>query len=74
MTLTSKSALSGAVLLNVPTLVAAAFLPAAAVVVMALALAVLGAALGWLVGWAHSADHHEVIELVPAHWEEREAA
>jgi hypothetical protein len=74
MTLTATTSLAGAALLNVPTLVAAAFLPAGAVLVMAVALALVGAALGWLIGWSHIADRHQVIDLVPAHWEQREAA
>lgn len=74
MTLTTKTTLAGAALLNIPTLVAAAFLPAAAIIVMAAALALAGAALGWLIGWSHIADRHQVIDLVPAHWEQREAA
>jgi hypothetical protein len=74
MTLTAKTTLAGAALLNVPTLVAAAFLPAGALLVMAVALALVGAAIGWLIGWSHIADRHQVIELVPAYWEEREAA
>jgi membrane protein YqaA with SNARE-associated domain len=70
----NRTALAGAVILNVPTLVAAAFLPATALVVMAVALAVLGASLGALVGWSlQPAAAHTVVEL-PVYEEVRAAA
>jgi len=69
----NRTALAGAVALNVPTLVAAAFLPATALVVMAVALAVLGASLGALVGWSFQPAAHTVVEL-PVYGEVRAAA
>jgi hypothetical protein len=48
----NQTAAAGAIALNVPTLVAAAYLPAAPLAVMAVSLAALGGALGALVGWA----------------------
>ena len=42
--------IAGAVILNIPTLVAAVYLPAAATATMAVCLAALGAALGILAG------------------------
>jgi hypothetical protein len=46
-----RHAVAGALILNIPMLVAAAYLPAAATATMAVCLAVLGAALGTLAGW-----------------------
>ena len=46
---THRHAIAGALTLNIPTLVAAAYLPAAAAATMAVCLAVLGAVLGTLV-------------------------
>ena len=46
-----RHAVAGALILNIPMLVAAAYLPAAATATMAICLAVLGAALGTLAGW-----------------------
>lgn len=69
----NRTAVIGAVVLNVPTLVAAAFLPATALVVMAVALAVLGASLGALVGWSFRPAAHTVVEL-PVYEEVRAAA
>ena len=69
----NRTAIAGAVALNLPTLVAAAFLPAPALVVMAVALAVLGASLGALVGWSFQPAAHAVIEL-PVYEEARAAA
>jgi len=48
---TYRHAIAGALTLNIPTLVAAAYLAAAATATMAVCLAVLGAALGTLAGW-----------------------
>jgi hypothetical protein len=45
-----RHALAGALTLNIPTLVAAAYLPAAAAATMAVCLAALGATLGILAG------------------------
>lgn len=67
------TAIAGAVALNVPTLVAAAFVPGTALVVMAVALAVLGASLGALVGWSFRPEAHTVGEL-PVYEEMRAAA
>ena len=49
--MTHRHAIAGALILNIPMLVAAAYLPAAATATMAVCLAVLGAALGTLAGW-----------------------
>ena len=46
-----RHAIAGALILNIPMLVAAAYLPAAAAATMAACLAALGAVLGTLVGW-----------------------
>ena len=46
-----RHAAAGALILNIPMLVAAAYLPAAATATMAICLAALGAALGTLAGW-----------------------
>jgi hypothetical protein len=46
-----KSILAGALILNVPTAAAAVYLPPLTVAVMAVSLAVLGAALGNLAAW-----------------------
>ena len=48
---THRHAIAGALTLNTPMLVAAAYLPAAATATMAVCLAVLGAVLGTLAGW-----------------------
>ena len=48
---TYRHAIAGALTLNIPTLVAAVYLPAAATATMAVCLAALGAALGTLAGW-----------------------
>jgi hypothetical protein len=50
LTMRHRHALAGALTLNIPTLVAAAYLPAAAAATMAVCLAALGAALGILAG------------------------
>jgi membrane protein YqaA with SNARE-associated domain len=62
MTVT-RSAAAGALVLNLPTLFAAAALPAAAVAISAFALAAVGAALGALTRWAIS---HRIDEAVAA--------
>ena len=67
MTTTAKTALAGAVSLNVPIVIAgSAALPPAALIATALPLAAIGATLGWLVGWSFSGHRHELIELFPA--------
>jgi membrane protein YqaA with SNARE-associated domain len=48
---THRHAIAGALTLNIPMLVAAAYLPAAATATMAACLAALGAVLGTLTGW-----------------------
>jgi len=48
---TYRHAIAGSLTLNIPTLVAAVYLPAAATATMAVCLAALGAALGTLAGW-----------------------
>ena len=49
--MTYRHAIAGALILNIPMLVAAVYLPAAATATMAVCLAALGAALGTLAGW-----------------------
>jgi hypothetical protein len=49
---THRHAIAGALVLNIPMLVAAAYLPAAATATMAVCLAALGAALGTLAVWS----------------------
>ena len=49
--MTHRHATAGALILNIPMLVAAAYLPAAATATMAVCLAALGAALGMLAAW-----------------------
>lgn len=46
-----RHAMTGALILNIPMLVAAVYLPAAATATMAVCLAALGAVLGTLAGW-----------------------
>ena len=69
-----RTALAGAIALNLPTVVAAAYLPAAPLLAMAATLAMLGAALGALVGWSFEGGSHELIELHPPQQERRSAA
>ena len=49
--MTYRHAITGALILNIPMLVAAVYLPVAATATMAVCLAALGAALGTLAGW-----------------------
>lgn len=49
--MTHRHAIAGALILNIPMLVAAVYLPAATTATMAVCLAALGAALGTLAGW-----------------------
>ncbi len=76
MTASTRFALAGAAALNIPTLFAVAAVPALSLFAAAVALAAIGAALGWLVGWSLTADHQRVFELIPVHQEQdlREAA
>src|SRR5207247_1170219 len=46
-----RHAIAGALILNIPMLFAAVYLPAAATATMAVCLATLGSALGTLAGW-----------------------
>jgi hypothetical protein len=46
-----RHAAAGALILNIPMLVAAVYVPAAATATMAVGLAALGAVLGTLAGW-----------------------
>ena len=46
-----RYAIAGALILNIPMLVATVYLPAAATATVAVCLAALGAALGALAGW-----------------------
>ena len=68
-----RTAIWGAIALNPPTVVAAAFLPASAVFVMAVALAAIGAALGAVAALSFQPGQQELIEL-PRAVEERRAA
>ncbi|MDX6546592.1 MAG: hypothetical protein QOG33_142 [Gaiellales bacterium] len=63
MTTTAKTALTGAVLLNLPVLLGVGHLAGDALMASGVALAVIGAALGLLVGWSLTGDRHETIEL-----------
>ena len=56
---TSRLALAGAIVLNIPTIFAATVLPAGAVVISAIVLAALGAAIGAVTGWAIAAQAGE---------------
>ena len=49
--MTHRHAIAGALILNIPMLVTAVYLPAAATATMGVCLAALGAALGALAGW-----------------------
>jgi len=69
-----RTAIAGALTLNVPIVVAATYLPVTALIVMAAALGMIGAALGALVGWSFEDSRHELIELAPAREEQRAAA
>jgi hypothetical protein len=75
MSTSTTSALAGAAALNLPIMVAgSAIMPPAALIASAAALAVLGAMLGWLVGWSFSGGRHELIELFPAAAEQEQRA
>jgi len=63
MTTTAKTALAGAVLLNLPVLLGVGHLAGDALMASGAALAAIGAALGLLVGWSLTGDRHETIEL-----------
>ena len=63
MTMITKTALAGAVLLNLPVLIGAGHLSGTALLASGAALAIIGAALGLVVGWSLTGDRHEVIEL-----------
>jgi hypothetical protein len=71
----NHTSIAGALALNVPTVVAAAFLPASAVVVMAVCLALIGATLGVVVhmGFAAPAEH-QLIRLPQSQNDRRAAA
>jgi hypothetical protein len=69
----NQTAGAGAIALNIPTLVAAAFLPALPLLVTAVALAAIGAALGALVGWSYQTPRHAVVELQAANELQRAA-
>ena len=65
---TTRLAVAGALVLNIPTIVAAAFLSAGAVVITAVVLAVVGAALGTVTGWAIAPTAEETtVAAAPAH-------
>ena len=64
--------IAGALVLNIPTVFAAAVLPAGAVVISALVLAAIGASLGAVTGWAlagPSAATETAAESSPAYAE-----
>lgn len=48
----SRLAIAGAIAFNIPTIFAASALPAGALVITALVMAVIGAVLGTVAGWA----------------------
>jgi hypothetical protein len=65
---TTRLAIAGALALNIPTLFAAAVLPAATIVIAALALAAIGAALGAVTGWAITSPAEQAaLAVAPAH-------
>jgi hypothetical protein len=66
ITATTMPTLAGAALLNLPIAVAATTLSLSAVIASSVALTLIGAILGRLVGWSFPAAHHELIELFPA--------
>jgi membrane protein YqaA with SNARE-associated domain len=67
MTIT-RLALAGALVLNIPTIVAAGVLSAGAIVVAALTLAAVGAALGAVTGWAIAAPAEQpAVAAAPAY-------
>ena len=76
MTPSTTFALAGATALNIPTLFAVAVVPTPTLIAAAVALAAIGAMLGWLVAWSFAADHRQVFELIPVRQERnlREAA
>jgi hypothetical protein len=74
MTTSTKTMIAGAVALNVPSLFAAAVLPAGALIAATATLTLLGAALGWLVGWSFSGGSHELINLYPVIEDEQQRA
>jgi len=64
---TYRHAIAGALILNIPMLVAAAYLPAAATATMTVCLAALGAALGTLAGWGVEQQRSGGVEsMLPA--------
>ncbi|MDX6544754.1 MAG: hypothetical protein QOG02_528 [Gaiellales bacterium] len=63
MTTITKTALAGAILLNLPVLAGVGHLAGDALLASAVALALIGGALGLLVGWSLTGDRHELIEL-----------
>jgi hypothetical protein len=63
---TTMTMLAGAAVLNIPIVVAATTLPLGAVIASSVAMTLIGAILGRLVGWSFSTAHHELIELFPA--------
>jgi membrane protein YqaA with SNARE-associated domain len=69
----NRLAIAGALALNIPTIFAATAISAGAVVVMAVALAALGAALGAVTGWAIATPAEQTaVAVAPA--QERLAA
>jgi hypothetical protein len=63
---TTMTMLAWAAVLNIPIVVAATTLPLGAVIASSVAMTLIGAILGRLVGWSFPAAHHELIELFPA--------
>jgi hypothetical protein len=72
---TSRLAIVGAIAFNIPTIFAAAALPASAVAIAAVGLAVIGAGLGTVTGWAITSQIDAAVAQVrPAPVAERLAA
>lgn len=71
----NHTSIAGALALNVPTLIAVAFVPASAVIVMAVCLALIGAALGAVVHMSFpAAAEHRLIRLPQSRDDHRAAA
>src|SRR5438552_3905958 len=59
MSIMIASALAGAVALNLPILIAGTALPLTTLVTAGVVLALLGAKLGWLIGWSFAGSRHD---------------
>lgn len=69
---TARSAVAGALVLNLPSVYWAFVLPAPAAVAAATLLAILGAALGAIAGWALEAPRRPELRAVRAPARERD--